>query len=669
MVVAWTRRTIALAAVLVLSPAAIARADSSNQLTVVGTSDLSDSGLIQNVIQPQFQAEFPGITFNYLPSATGKAIQSAEQGIGTPSALIVHAASLENQFVSGGYSYNNQYGNAIFTNDFVFAGPGSDPAGVAANAAHNIVQAFADVATAGVAGQAMFYSRGGSNSAPGTTVAEHQIWALVGSSNLTPAGVQLCNVSGADGGGETPVKPGTTLGAGNACPDSGTVDGTGGDLPSWYQINSGNQAANVLAANACATSNCYVFTDRGTYAFLASGTDPAGSIPNLKIVTRQNDASAPGGVTELVNYFHVYIINPSKPGEQVNLQGVQDFVTLLTSAAFQSQLRNYLPNSEGGPPFVADASPTITVDQGFPAHARGGTAVSVSGTVTNSEPGYPNPSGAPVSVNEIVGGLPVKLASANTDSSGKFNVTFTPPASGLYQLSTGSISQIERTDVDPQYGDILSPAATASSNVGVTASASIALAQSATGGATVSGSLGPAAPSAKATITVLARRGHGRFTNVGAEKLLAGQTAFAANANLGGGHWQLKVSYADAGQLTAASSATKTITVRVPVTKVTIGHASAKRGSLSLSGRLSHAAGAGTQVKLLGLRATKLATTTAATAGASFKQVEKAALEPRSKKFSIRANLARGYQWILQLELVHKGQPPSFSKVSSVTVS
>src|SRR6202012_5683819 len=103
----------------------------------------------------------PQFTFKYVGVATGVAISDAESGSQGPSAMIVHAASLENQFVAGGYSYNNQYGNAIFTNDFVLAGPTGDPAGVGTNAPHNIAQAFADVATAGIAGKAQFISRGG----------------------------------------------------------------------------------------------------------------------------------------------------------------------------------------------------------------------------------------------------------------------------------------------------------------------------------------------------------------------------------------------------------------------------------------------------------------------------------------------------------------------------
>ena len=136
-----------------LAPA-LASADSASTLSVVGTSDISDSGLMPNLIQPQFQAAFPQFTFKYTGSATGTAIQNAESGNGGPSVLIVHAASLENQFVANGFSYQNQYGHAIFTNDFVLAGPDRRSRRRRAADAHNIAKAFADIAAAGVAGTA-----------------------------------------------------------------------------------------------------------------------------------------------------------------------------------------------------------------------------------------------------------------------------------------------------------------------------------------------------------------------------------------------------------------------------------------------------------------------------------------------------------------------------------
>ena len=175
------------AAILLIAPA-LASADTSSTLTVIGTSDMSDSGLFPNVIQTGFQKAYPQYTFKYIGTGTGNAIAQAESGAAGASVLVVHAESLENEFVAGGYSYE-QYGRALWINDFVLAGSNADPAGVVGNASNNIALAFADVAAAGINGgatpKATFVSRGGT---PGTTVAEHAIWQLVSSSGLSPLG-------------------------------------------------------------------------------------------------------------------------------------------------------------------------------------------------------------------------------------------------------------------------------------------------------------------------------------------------------------------------------------------------------------------------------------------------------------------------------------------------
>ncbi len=101
-----------------------AKADDAATVTIVGTSDVSDSGLIQ-FLTPLFNADHPGLTLNYVSLGTGAAITQAESG--TASALIVHAASLENQFVGSGFSAE-PFGRAIFWGDYVLAGPASDPA-------------------------------------------------------------------------------------------------------------------------------------------------------------------------------------------------------------------------------------------------------------------------------------------------------------------------------------------------------------------------------------------------------------------------------------------------------------------------------------------------------------------------------------------------------------
>ena len=170
---------------------------------------------------------------------------------------------------------------------------------------------------------------------PGTTVEEHKLWALVLSSHLAPSSLLLCAVNATSGGGDTPIAPAGVTASGDPCPNGGALP-TGSALPSWYVATGLTQGPNVIAANACnfpnGNSSCYVLTDRGTYDYLASGTDPAGSIPGLKIVSRDNDAAAPGGANELINYFHAYVINPAKAGETVNLTAAQDWANFLTVA-------------------------------------------------------------------------------------------------------------------------------------------------------------------------------------------------------------------------------------------------------------------------------------------------------------------------------------------------
>ncbi len=82
--------------------------------------------------------------------------------------------------------------------------------------------------------------------------------------------------------------------SGQACPGGGALP-KGAALPKWYVATGLTQGPNVQSANACngfpsGANSCYVFTDRGTYDYLASGTDPAGSIPALTVVSEMTTA-------------------------------------------------------------------------------------------------------------------------------------------------------------------------------------------------------------------------------------------------------------------------------------------------------------------------------------------------------------------------------------------
>jgi ABC-type tungstate transport system permease subunit len=551
-----------------------AEGDSANSLTVVGTSDVSDSGLMANVIQPAFQAAYPQYTFKYIGKATGTAISYAETGAFGPSVMIVHAASLENQFVAGGYS-DERYGRAIFRNDFVLAGPKRDPAGVdrgharrgpRANAAHNIAAAFADIAAAGIARHATFVSRGGT---PGTTVAEHQIWAIVDRFHLAPRGLVLCAVNDANGGGETPIGSGSAVQNGQPCPSGGALP-VGGALPSWYAVSGLTQGPNVQLADACpssiaaASGSCYVFTDRGTYDYLRSGTDPEGSASSLKVVTSDNSASAPGGATELINYFHAYAINPSKPHESVNLTAAEAFLNLVTSPTMQAAIGRYLKHSgdPGGAPFVPDASPIIV--GAFPQRVTEGARVTIHGTLSNAEIGYPAPAGLGITVDRIVGGIPLPVAAASTSSRGAYAVSFRPAASGLYELSTPQAGEIENRSLSPVFGDILSPAATAPRRLTVTGPALRFTKVTVAGQViAVEGSLGSAPLQTPGTVELLARlSGRRTAREVGHVLVSPGRKEFRLDAGLpGSGQWTLTLEFRQAGVHPSHSAGT---TVTIP---------------------------------------------------------------------------------------------------------
>jgi tungstate transport system substrate-binding protein len=419
----------------------------STPFVINGTSDVSDSDLMRCVIEPGFEKAFPQFDLQYVPNGTGTAIQLTKQGTG--SALIVHAASLENQLVAEGYSLE-KYGRAIFWGDFVLLGPASDPAGVMTNASHDVVQAFEDIAAAGEEGKATFVSRGGT---PGTTVSEHGIWALT-------SGVQTCTVTDADGGGTTPS---TT---GGDCPAIGSVT-----TPDWYQVTGSKQAANIQAANACSMGHddCYVYTDRGTFDSLAS----QGLLPNLQVVTRDNAASAVGGSTLLVNSFHAYAVNPAKFADQpdvtINAEAAKDFLNWVTSPAAQAAVGTYLADVDSAP-FLPSASPSITVTKA-PKKVAKGAKVTIKGKVANVVPGTPALGGVVVRLSGIrVGksGPSAPLAKAKTNAKGVFTIKYKATRSMRLTLSTGKITKIENASLDPVFGDILAPSTANAGTVKVT---------------------------------------------------------------------------------------------------------------------------------------------------------------------------------------------------------
>jgi ABC-type tungstate transport system permease subunit len=537
-----------------------AGADDSSTLTVVGTSDVSDSNLVAAVLQPDFLAfehdhNGPVTTFNYVPKGTGDAINFAEAG--TASALLVHAASLENQFVGGGFS-EEPFGRAIFFGDFVLAGPANDPAGVMSGTSpsHDIVSAFEKIARAGTAGHADFVSRGGT---PGTTVEEHKIWALTDPAK--DGNAQLCTVSDANGGGEAPST------------SSGDCSGTNPTAPSWYHVTGANQGQNVQDANACTgafntsspanPNDCYVLTDRGTFDFNQS----THSIPNLAIVTRDNATSAPGGSTLLVNSFHAYAVNPDAvpSGSQLNVVGAEDFLNWLTSPAAQRAVGKFLSGGADSPPFSPDAAPNLTASK-LPGSLAVGHSITVAGKLSNPVPGTPPLAGETVTLQAHRVAAPATafrtVATTSTNGSGNYRLRYTPTASERYQVASGEIVQLENLSLHPAFGDELQPG---SSDLGITrvrGAVTISRVSTHNGHLTLEAAIAPKA-AAGSQLVVRAARQHHSLRTVAQRHIKVGARHFTVHFGLArGATYRLRAKYVDSNHIETAVSAIQS--VRVP---------------------------------------------------------------------------------------------------------
>jgi tungstate transport system substrate-binding protein len=544
-------------------------------LTVVGTSDVSDSGLMGTVIAPGFSAATNGAyAIKYIGEGTGAAIADAEAGNG--AALIVHAPSLENQFVSGGYSFNNDYGRAIFWGDYVLAGATADPAGIVANKdQNNIVKSYEDVANAGLAGKAVFVSRGGT---PGTTVAEHQIWAQMNSVNEVPTGVQLCMVSTANGGGMTPIQPGSTGAgaAGAACPSTVVP-------PSWYVVTGSKQAANIHQADVCSYSttganDCYVFTDRGTYDNVQGGSNPLSTpATNLSLFT-QNDTVSTEDPTKtlLINSFHAYVVNPAATSgsSATNTAGGTALLNYLTSPTAQAAIAGYQidPNTKL-PDFRPDAQPKVT-PIALPDVIDPSSDVTLTGSVQNVVPGTPALAGVTVTlmgqVTATPSAAPVVVATANTGHLGNFTMSFSAPVERTYTLTTPALNSVlEYPLIHPPFGDQLQATSTPVVTTSGAATPQVqggfrsVKASGKAGKLTVSGSLVPKERGTAGTVALYAKvaTGSHAYHLVSTQKLADGAKTFTISVQQQLRAYNYYVQYANPGYIETGTSTPASVTV------------------------------------------------------------------------------------------------------------
>jgi len=94
-----------------------------NRLVLATTTSARDSGLL-DMILPRFKDE-TGIDVQVIAVGTGQALKLGRRG--DADILLTHAPAAENQFVAEGYAAQR---HPIMANDFLLAGPDSDPAAI-----------------------------------------------------------------------------------------------------------------------------------------------------------------------------------------------------------------------------------------------------------------------------------------------------------------------------------------------------------------------------------------------------------------------------------------------------------------------------------------------------------------------------------------------------------
>lgn len=129
-------------------------------ITVSSTTSTENSGLFQAIL-PLFEKD-TGIAVRVVAVGTGQAIRLAQRG--DADVLLVHHRPSEEQFVADDFGVER---HDVMHNDFVLAGPRTDPAGVGGTS--DAVAALARVA----AQQAVFVSRGDDS---GTHERELDLW-------------------------------------------------------------------------------------------------------------------------------------------------------------------------------------------------------------------------------------------------------------------------------------------------------------------------------------------------------------------------------------------------------------------------------------------------------------------------------------------------------------
>ena len=494
---------VATAAMVAAAPGA-AEAQQRRALIVQSTTSVRDSGVLDQLITPQFRRRFPQYDLKLIAVGTGQAITNARAGQG--DVLIGHSPALERAFVADGFS-DERVGRTVMWNDFVIVGPAGDPAGVMTAARNDAVGAFEALAAAGAAGRANFVSRGDNS---GTNNKEREIWGLSG------------------------------------VPRTGTNEPSeGSGNPAWYHKAGLGMADTLRLTQQCPFTGggCYTITDRGTLQQLTSN----GAITALPVVMDEQSANARGGENLMLNVYNVYAINPAKY-PSVKLEGALAFMDFLTSKSFQRSLGRF-PSAQQ-PGFFPAAFPGVTLTRRLPRTLSAARRVTIAGRIASTVPGAAPLAGLLVRLTRFATPLnPIVEDRHRAGARGAFRLRARLTRSGTQFLTT------------PRFQN-LSPLSLRLGSVRLRASVSLAPVHVGSGGVVLRGRAFPASDRRRAVLQVRARHaGSQGFGLMRRARLPRRGSRYRIDVNLPAGSWELRTRYVDKGIVAPGASHVRSVSV------------------------------------------------------------------------------------------------------------
>jgi len=196
----WLGVWVSLILVLGISSLLFLRQAAKKELTLATTTSTENSGLL-DVLLPSFEKKY-GVKVKVIAVGTGAAMRIAKDG--NVDVILVHACSLEDEFIAGGYGTKRYQ---VMYNDFVIVGPPEDTAKIKDE--RDVLATLKKIATS----KSGFVSRADKS---GTHVKEMALWQMA---EIKPEG-------------------------------------------SWYIQSGSGMASTLRIANK---KKAYTLTDRGTY--------------------------------------------------------------------------------------------------------------------------------------------------------------------------------------------------------------------------------------------------------------------------------------------------------------------------------------------------------------------------------------------------------------------